>query len=149
MKADYNLKVADTIHLQYLAIECKDRPGDLVQLAQTHLNIDIFPMDWRLRITDWKKDSYTCDDVSYAAESVHVLIELFKIFEEKLLKEKCSGDWNRFVELCSPYLNEEYPKHESNDAANGQDIGGTLPDPTIRVASTIDECKEVIEELHR
>lgn len=143
LKADYDLKVAGTIHLQYLAEECDCRPGDLVQMTKTHLNIDIVPSDWRLRITDWKKDSYTDDDVNYAAKTTQVSIELFKIFEEKLLKAKCSDDWKQFVELCSAYLNEEYPKQAPNIEY------GKLPEPTIRVASTIDECKQVIEELRR
>lgn len=151
LKGDYDFNVKGTIHLQYLANECNYLADSVEQMTKTHLNIDISPLDWRLQLTDWRRKQLLSVDTNYAAKTVHVLIELFKVFEDKLLKEKCSGDWKQFIELCSPYLNEEYPKQESTVATNGEEIVqfGTLPEPTIRVASTVEECRNVIDELRR
>lgn len=152
LKADYDISVANTIDLRHLAKLCKYSASNLGDLTKTHLNTDIDSIDWRLKITDWKLDSFTRENVNYAAKTVHVVIELFKIFEEKLLEEKCSGDREQFIELCSSYLNDDYPKRKSNSAnGNRENIQyGKLPDARcIRVASTIEECGAVVEELRR
>lgn len=147
MKRDYDENVAATIDLRYLATECNYPPDGLERLTELYLNVDIQPSDWRLIAVDWKSDKLTEEEIKYAADTVHVTIELFKVFEKKLIDEKCSGNRSKFIdEICSQYLNEDFPKKKQENKGSDEPFC-TLPSQDIRVVSNAEECQAVVKDL--
>lgn len=149
LEADYGVHVESAIDIQYLAKECKYPSNNLAQLSEKYLNIDIETLDWRLLHTDWRTNKCSHDAINYAAKFVRVTIELFKLFEKKLLAEKYSGDRIKFLdELCSSHSNENKPK-TSEVVDEGQEINSTctLPKQEIRIVSNAEECKDVAVQL--
>lgn len=140
---DYGVCVASTMDLRHLAKECNYRTGELDRLSTEHLNVNLKVDDWRLLATDWKADKFSDDALNYAAKTVQVTIELFKVFEEKLVEAKCSDDRTKFIsELCQQYLNQDFPKRN-----NVEDAPVTLPEQNIQIVNNAEECKAAIEQL--
>lgn len=146
LERDYGVCVANILDLRHLAKECNYRPAALDRLSKDHLNVDLRVDDWRLLVTDWKADKFSDAALNYATKTVQVSIELFKVFEEKLVKEKCSDDRTKFIdEICQQYFNEDFPKRKAEN--NAQDASGTLPEQNIQIVNNAEECKVVIEQL--
>lgn len=129
-----------------MAKECNYQTGALDRLTRELLNVDLRVDDWRLGVTDWRADTFSDEALDYAAKTVQVSIELFKVFEEKLVKEKCSGDREKFIsEICQQYLNEDFPKRKSK--TNDQDVADTLPEQNIQIVSSAEECTATVKQL--
>lgn len=136
-------------------MECKFRVTDLDRLSEEYLNINLNVDDWRLLATDWKADTFSADALDYAAKTMQVTIELFKVLEEKLVQEKCEGDRTKFNDLCAVYLNQDYPKSKSDPKSNvtsqsqrdDENISSALTEQDIRLVSNEEECKAVVKQL--
>lgn len=132
--------------LRHLAKECNHQTTALNRLSKELLNVDLSVDDWRLLATDWKADKFSDDALSFAAKTVQISIELFKVFEDKLVKEKCLGDRTKFNdEICQQYLNEDFPKRKAEN--NDQDATRTLPEQNIQIVNNAEECKATVGQL--
>lgn len=153
LEGDYDIHVVSSLDLRYLANECKkvNRDVDLNRLSEIHLNAHIHPDDWRLLVIDWRSESISEIEIDYTANYVLVTIELFKVFEKKLVEEKFSGDGKKFInDFCVPNLNEKYPKQKSQTVSNVTDQNWlTLPKPDICIVNTVEECKSVVKRLQK
>lgn len=129
-----------------MAKDCAYRSANLDRLSKEVLNVDLTVDDWRLLATDWKADKVSDDALSYAAKTVQISIELFKVFEEKLVKEKYSGSREKFIsEIRQEYSNEDFPKKEVE--GNTQKETADMSEQNIHVVSNAEECKAVVEQL--
>lgn len=145
-QCDYGICVANTIDLRHLAKDCAFRLINFERLSREVLNVDLSVDDWRLLATDWKADKVSDDASNYAAKTVQISIELFKAFENKLVKEKYSGDREKFIgEICQEYSNEDFPKKKVEN--NAQEETVNMSEQSIQVVSNAEECKAVVEQL--
>lgn len=143
---DYGICIANTIDLRHLAKDCAYRSANLDRLSKDVLNVDLSVNDWRLLATDWKADKVSDDALNYAAKAVQISIELFKVFEEKLMKEKYSGDREKFInEIRQEYSNEDFPKKKVENNAQVETID--MSEQNIQVVSNAEECKTVVKQL--
>lgn len=85
LKHDYNLKVAGALDLRYMA-EKAGYPGPygMARLAQKVLNVTL-DKHWRVRASDWESSELSERQISYAANDVHVAVELFDRFAKRLV----------------------------------------------------------------
>lgn len=151
LKGDYDIHVVSTLDLRYLAKECKslERNVDLNQLSEVHLNVNIHPDDWRSLVIDWRSASISEIEIEHTANYVFVTIELFKVFEKKLVEEKFFGDGKKFInEFCVANLNENYPKQKSQTVSIDQNWL-SLPEQDICLVNTVEECQNVVRRLKK
>lgn len=148
----YDVFVASVFDLRYLAIKCDSRALPLHILSFEHLKIKLSE-NYRLERIRWKKTCLQESDVKYAAKSVRVPIELFKLFEEKLKDASSNNDIQKFIdEHCKEYLNKSFrtehlAKNES--AANVDEVqtGKLLLKPTICMISSAEMCEEALRQI--
>lgn len=112
---DYRLEVKGTLDLARLAKKCQYKGTGLANLAQEVLNVKL-PLKKdglivRKLHNAWEKDSLDDENIKYAANDVHVSIELFKKFEEKLSAKNPVENENRTKKLqsfiyihCKPHV---------------------------------------------
>lgn len=100
-------------------------------LSKIYFNVDLQTLDWRILNSDWRTLSLR-DEIDYAAKSVHVIIELFKLFEIKLVTEKYSGDRTKFIDELFEQNDNQYL---------------TLPKQDICIVNNAVECKAVVEQI--
>lgn len=144
---DYDIHVVNILDLRYLARKCQQGLHDLHRLAEAFLKVETRPDDWRLTVADWTSSFRTKHEIRHAADLVHVMIELYKTLEKKLLDETYSGDRTKlFDELCAPNFNDDFP---SKKKANDKIEWTTLPEQEICVVSTVEECKAAVEQLQK
>lgn len=91
LNKDYRLEVKGILDLALLAKKCRYKGTGLANLAQEVLNVKL-PLKKdglivRKLHSEWEKDNLKDENIKYAANDVHVSIELFKKFEEKLSAE--------------------------------------------------------------
>lgn len=144
MEGDYGIRVSSILDLKDLARGCKC-PSDSLKsnkikekkeitiqwLAKEFLNIDTRTLDWRLLMSDWTTMSLR-EEINYAAKTVCVMIELFKLFEEQLVAEKFLGDRTKFLDLYrQPNREFEYK----------------LPEQEILIVNDVQECRAAAEQL--
>lgn len=129
---DYGIHTKNAVDLKYLVKRCNYPPESLIRMSKRHLNIDLQNLDWRLIHTELKSQKISQQEINYVANIVHVTIELFKLFEKKLVAEEYSGDQKKFLnELCL-----------DNDIKNG-----TLPDQEIHIVSEVEDYEAIAEKL--
>lgn len=134
MEGDYGICVASAIDLRYLAKECGHLAEDLEQMSKAHLNVELKTLDWRVLNSDWKF-GLRREEIEYASKMVHATIELFKLFEKKLVGEKYAGNRKKFFdELCLAHSKKDTPY-------------SMLPNQEIRIVSNAAECQSVVERL--
>lgn len=108
---DYGLVVNGTLDLARLAKKCRYKATGLANLAREVLNV-ILPLKKSGLIVSklhskWEKETLDDENIKYAANDVHVSIELFKKFEEKLTAENRATNDNQtknLQELISSYI---------------------------------------------
>ncbi|KAJ6645409.1 Exonuclease 3'-5' domain-containing protein 2 [Pseudolycoriella hygida] len=104
-------------------------------LAKVFLNIDMETLDWRVINSDWVTLSLH-EELDYAAKTAHVLIELFKFLDEKLLAtEKYLGNRTKFFDDLFKQSQQKYTS------------ACALPNQEIHVVNTVTECDEVVKEI--
>lgn len=131
-----------------MAKDCNYRSSNFDRLSKELLDVDLHVDDWRILATDWKADKVSEDAINHATKSVQVSIELFKMFEEKLVKEKYLGNRAKFIdEICQEYSNEDFPKKKPENDAQAQDETIELSKQNIQVVSNAEECKTAVEQL--
>lgn len=129
-----------------MAKDCAYRSDNFDRLSKEVLNVDLGVDDWRLLATDWTAVKVSDNALNYAAKTVQVTIELFKVFEEKLVKEKYSGDRGKFIDgICQAYSNEDFPKKNVNSSIENETI--SMSEQKIHLVENADECKAVVNQL--
>lgn len=114
LKKDYRLEVKGTLDLARLAKKCRYKGTGLANLAREVLNVKL-PLKKdglivRKLHSEWEKDELKDENIKYAANDVHVSIELFKKFEEKLSTEIPAKNDNttnlqQFIHVyCTPHV---------------------------------------------
>lgn len=114
LRNDYRLEVKGTLDLIRLAKKCQYKGTGLANLAQEVLNIKL-PLKKdglivRKLHSEWEKDKLKDENIKYAANDVHVSIELFKRFEEKLstkplVESSKRTNLQRFIyHHCTPHV---------------------------------------------
>lgn len=130
LEGDYDIRVASAIDIKDIAKEANCPSDSSDMLSKIYLNVDLQTLDWRILNSNWRTLSLR-EEIDYAAKSVHVMIELFKLFEMKLVAEKYSGNRTKFIDgLC--LKDKQY---------------NTLPKQDIRIVNNAEECKAVIEQI--
>lgn len=114
---DYRLEVNGTLDLTRLAKKCQYKSEGLANLAREVLNVKL-PLKKdglivRKLHSEWEKDTLNGENIKYAANDVHVSIELFKMFEKKLSAKNPSNAKNdnqttklqHFIHIqCTPHV---------------------------------------------
>lgn len=114
LKKDYRLEVKGTLDLARLAKKCRYKGTGLANLSQEVLNVKL-PLKKdglivRKLHSEWEKDVLKNENIKYAANDVHVSIELFKKFEEKLSTEDQVKNGNKtnlqqfIYQHCAPHV---------------------------------------------
>lgn len=113
---DYRLEVKGALDLVRLAKKCQYKGTGLAKLGQEVLNLNM-PFKRRGLIVDklhknWESDTLDNKNIKYAADDVHVSIELFKKFKEKLPMKNSAADDSQTKQLqdfiyqhCTPLIN--------------------------------------------
>lgn len=111
---DYRLEVNGTLDLVRLAKKCQYKGTGLANLAEEVLNVKLPFKKSGLVVTKlhngWEKDTLNDENIKYAANDVHVSIELFKKFEDKLSKNLVKNDnktknLQHFIhQYCTPHV---------------------------------------------
>lgn len=112
---DYRSQVNGTFELSHLAKNCQYKSAGLASLAQEVLNVKL-PYKKRGLVAcrmykKWENDTLDDENIKYAANDVHVSIELFKKFQEKLTTEnpvkndKQTKNLQDFInQYCTPHI---------------------------------------------
>lgn len=112
---DYHLDISGTLDLKILSKKCKISSSGLGGLSQSVLHVKL---DGKIRgrmasifHKRWETNTLDEEHIKYAANDAHVSIELFKKFQEKLMKENRSGDLAQDVQQfledhCKKYVKD-------------------------------------------
>lgn len=99
LKQDYQLIVNSTKDLVHLAKRCKYKAKGLAGLTEEVLNIQLTNKKRGLATLrlhkKWENDTLPQANIEYAANDVHVSIEIFKKIEEKLMANELTENGNR------------------------------------------------------
>lgn len=155
----YGLYIENILDLRYLAQKCNYPPERLALLAANHLNVTLTE-NHRLDHKHWTKptDKLDIENVKYAAQSVHVAIELFKKFEIELTSKHLpsntpiSNGLQVFIkEYCKPHLNHIYQrKKDENVEATAIADRGQIEwqhRREIHVIGNVNQCQAVVKKL--
>lgn len=78
---DYGVRVASTLDLRFMANAAACQPGGLDKMARDYLGISL---NKSTQCSNWDADKLSRTQIEYAAQDVHVALELFKWFAEKI-----------------------------------------------------------------
>lgn len=150
--AAYGVFVASVFDLRYLAIKCNAKPLPLAKLSVDHLKVKLVE-NYRLEELRLRSKRLKESDIKYAAKSVRVPIELFKLFEEKL--KDPSSNVRKFIDAhCKEYLNkpfrfENLDKSETPATTNGAENKRLLSKPSIYVVASAEKCKKALSQIRQ
>lgn len=150
--AVYGVYVASVFDLRFLAVKCGSKPWPLPKLSVQHLNVKLSE-NYRLEQMRWRGMHSSNSDVKYAAKSVRVPIELFKLFEDKLKDPSCDKNVQKFIDdHCKEHLNKSFqfenlPKNESIVNVDEKQIKVLLPKPIICTVGSVEKCEKAIRQL--
>lgn len=130
LEGDYGIRVSSAIDIKDIAKEANCSSDRSEMLSKIYFNVDLQTLDWRILNSNWKTLSLR-EEIDYAVKSVHVMIELFKLFEMKLVAEKYSGNRKKFIDGLCLKDNQYF----------------TLPKQDIRIVNSATECKAVVEQI--
>lgn len=115
LRHDYKLIVRSTLDLVPLAKKCRYKAKGLAGLSEEVLHVQLTNKKRGLLTMKlhkkWNEDTLSRENIDYAANDVHVSIELFRKIEEKLTGIEMATDDNRLESLqkfidkhCLPHL---------------------------------------------
>lgn len=116
---DYSINsVASTLDLRSLAQKCDFQPYGLGRLSEEHLKVQL-NKNACVSAAGWEDQDLKDIRIEYAAKDVHVSIELFKLFAEKLKPKPEYVDVKQHLqdfieEYCVPHLNVKWIQPKSN-----------------------------------
>lgn len=109
-----HIVVKNTLDLVPLAKICQYQGAGIQSLSEEVLNVQLANKKRGLMLMKlykkWEYNILPRENIEYAANDVHVSIELFKKFEEKLMNNEVASDGNRlgvqmFIDkFCLPHL---------------------------------------------
>lgn len=103
LKKDYNVHVASTLDLRFLARKAKCQHGGLKAMTERYTKLSI---DETLTCSSWEASKLSEEQIEYAADDVRAAIELFKYFHEEIAPDESV---RRFINNhCSQYINRNY-----------------------------------------
>lgn len=144
LKVEYGVKLAGELDIKTLATACNHPIGEVIELAKIHLNQNLETRDWRLLHTDWKYlETFSLDQLNYAASLVYATMKLFAFFEVQLLSEKYSFDRAKFIADISDGC---YASRKMRIAIENQ-RSATLPRQDIRLISNEVDFSSVANTL--
>lgn len=115
---DYHVDVSSTLDLKILAKKCKISAVGLGGLSESVLHVKLdHKISGRMASifhSRWENDTLDEEHIKYAANDAYVSIELFKKFQEKLMKENRSGNLAQDVQHLLEEHCEEYVKDTNN-----------------------------------
>lgn len=88
LRDDYNCNCNGTLDLRFVAERAGCNPGRLSKMSDDYLGISL-DKDSN-QCSDWEADSMDGDQIEYAAQDVHVAIQLFKYFGCEIAPSKGS-----------------------------------------------------------
>lgn len=139
----YGIFAASVFDLRYLASKCNSQALSIAELSLEHLKVQLVNCNQGDQ-KRWMRKRLTENDVICAANNVRVPIELFKLFEEKLSDPTSGKDVHKFIdEHCKEYLNKFY----SNENLDENQMEKLLPEPSICMINTVEQCKTAVEQL--
>ncbi|XP_055538985.1 exonuclease 3'-5' domain-containing protein 2 isoform X2 [Wyeomyia smithii] len=135
------LKVASAFDLRHLA-EKAGIPGPygMARLAQKTLG---FTMDkhWRVRASNWENPELSQRQIAYAANDVHVAVELFERFAKRVVPRgllKSRKDWyQQVLSEVDCYLDQRYTDKPSGRGSTGKGKNKLLGGPNGANINTI------------
>lgn len=93
LRDDYDIRVAGTLDLRFVAEKADCQPGKISEMSGYYLG-DSIEKNWSCSewaaTMNWEASSLTDELIEYAAKDVHLAIELFKYFAEKIAPGKSS-----------------------------------------------------------
>lgn len=107
MRDDYQVHVASTIDLRFVAETAGCRSGKLSKMSEDYLGISLDKSSSdSVQCSDWEAETLSSEQIEYAAEDVRVAVELFKYFGGKIAPESSS----RYIvtNYLSKYINKNY-----------------------------------------
>lgn len=150
----YGVLVGSVFDLRYLALKCDSRALSLPRLSVDHLKVKLSE-NYRLEQVRWKGNRLKEADVKYAAKSVRVPIELFKLFEEKLKDPSADNDVQKFIdEHCSRFLNKSFraenlAKNETEGDVDAVQNERPCPKPSVCMISTAEKCEKALRQIQQ
>lgn len=144
---DYHIdRVASVLDLRSLAKECGYKSKGLGALAEEMFNVQL-NKNRCMAASNWEEQKLTDLQIDYAAKDVHISIELFKSFEQKLHPKPidCTVKQNvqMFIsEYCAKYLNLK--KDTTKPVKIKVDY---FQNQEIRYVETLEECLTAIRDL--
>lgn len=132
---DFNICVASTLDLRFLALQSQCRAGGLAKLSDEHLNVKL-DKDWRIRCSDWEANTLSSAQVAYAAKDAHVAVELFKVFADKLKPRSFWQDTKKYLddiidEYCFSYLDLHFKAIHAAIGVAGTSNDGKKGGPAV------------------
>lgn len=89
---DYQVRVANTIDLRFLAEAAGCRPGKLSKMSEDYLGVSlnktVFGSEEWEETMDWEAPSLSDEQIEYAAKDAEVSFQLFKYFGGKIAPGK-------------------------------------------------------------
>ncbi|XP_058825512.1 exonuclease 3'-5' domain-containing protein 2-like [Topomyia yanbarensis] len=112
LKTDYNLTVASILDIRHLAKKIDfPPPYGLGDLAENALGFTM-DKDWRIRASNWERSDLTDRQIKYAANDVHVAVELFEVFAKRLVARgmlTSRRDWlEKVIEEINFYIDQPF-----------------------------------------